>query len=34
MTPIPAHSDITIVLVWILIGVIIWRICKWFKNKK
>lgn len=34
MTPIPADSDITIALVLILIGVVIWRICKWFKNKK
>ncbi len=34
MTPIPAHSDITIALVLILIGVVIWRICKWIKNKK
>ena len=34
MIPIPTHSDIMIALVWILIGVFIWRICKWVKNKK
>lgn len=34
MIPIPARSDIMIALAWILIGVFIWRICKWVKNKK
>lgn len=34
MMPIPARSDITIALVWILIGVIIWRIYIWIKSKK
>ena len=34
MVPIPSRSDIMIALVWILIGVFIWRICKWVKNKK
>ena len=34
MILIPARSDIMIALVWILIGVFIWRICKWGKNKK
>ena len=32
MIPIPARSDITVILVWILIGVIIWRIIKWIRN--
>ena len=34
MITILARSDIMIALVWILIGVFIWRICKWVKNKK
>ncbi len=34
MISIPARSDIMIALVLILIGVFIWRICKWVKNKK
>lgn len=34
MILIPARSDIMIALVWILIEVFIWRICKWVKNKK
>ena len=34
MVPIPSRSDIMIALVWILIGVFIWRIWKWVKNKK
>lgn len=34
MIPIPARSDIMIALIWILIGVLIWRICKWVKNKE
>jgi hypothetical protein len=34
MITIPARSDIMIALVWILIGVFIWRIYKWVKNKK